>query len=179
MHSIKQCGSLKVLELKHECWVIPASGSWWSQLLDIMWDKLITREARRWVQTTFVPDYTSAATRCLFVALLQFGGNENISSTPDPNQDQRKLNWSSQGRNFNLNIYCLCTVSGPETFPHQVYSRPHQKAVFPLHAYLKVWFKVILECLYFGILCMGNLIEHNSSCVLCARSAGRDYSWFN
>ena len=112
MHSIKQCGSLKVLELKHECWVIPASGSWWSQLLDIMWDKLITREARRWVQTTFVPDYTSAATRCLFVALLQFGGNENISSTPDPNQDQRKLNWSSQGRNFNLNIYCLCTVSG-------------------------------------------------------------------
>ena len=109
MHSIKQCGSLKVLKLKHECWVIPASGSWWSQLLDIMWDKLITREARRWVQTTFVPDYTSAATRCLFVALLQFGGNENISSTPDPNQDQRKLNWSSYGRIFNLNIYCFRT----------------------------------------------------------------------
>ena len=88
--------------------------------------------------------------RCLFVSLLQFGGNENISTTPDHNQDQRKLNWSRQRRNFKI---------------YAPLSNCQSKLV---QSTVDSWFNVVFRYIFFWKLWRLNLITFSHHLIRCS-----------
>ena len=123
MHPIKQCGYLKVLELKHECWVIPASGSWWSQLLDIMWDKLITRRPDDFCSWLHLSSHS------LFICgspPIWWKWKHQQHTRAQPGSKKTKLIKSRKKLQFEYLLF----MQRFRKFPQQVYSRPDLKLFF-------------------------------------------------